>query len=521
MEREQQISKFDTLEKRLSSPSILRICLIGAMILLQGITLGVLISFLNQYMTYYYVATIILLLVVMLYIFSNKANPAFKLTWMFIVAISPIYGSIVYIFLGSDLASLRTRKQLERVSDKIVIELSEEKNLVSEVEDAHIKNQMQYLINKVGCPAYANTRVDFLSPGEVKFERLKAELRKAKSFIFLEYFIIGSGIMWEGILEILADKVREGIEVRVMWDDFGSMTTIPSKHGEYLTTLGIKNCVFNKVVPILSGLHNHRDHRKIAVIDGKVAFTGGINLADEYINAYEKLGHWKDSSIVLEGEAVWSFTVMFLSTWSFVNNSDEDYSRYRRPAEEIAVKDAAGLIQPYYDSPLDSELVGENVYMNMISRAERYIYMESPYLVIDHEMLITLSNAARQGVDVRIITPHIGDHWYVHSMTRSNYSQLIEAGVRIFEYTPGFIHSKIFICDDKIATVGTINMDYRSLYLHFECGAMIYDSPVLDDIYDDFLDVQSVSHEVALEETRVSPARRLMRSIIRIFSPMM
>lgn len=514
------VGKYDTLEKSLHSPSVARIILIVLMVLVQAAIIALIIIFLNQYLKYYYIFSTIMAVAVALKIMFDDSNPAYKVTWIFAVFISPIIGTAVYIFLGSSLSSMGIYKGLKKPTDKMIDELSKEDNYAELLPDNSAKAQMHYLSTTIGCPAYKNTRVEFLTPGENKWECLKNELKKAEKFIFLEYFIVASGVMWEEILDILKQKMKEGVEVRVMWDDFGSIVVLPSKYSLYLDSLGIKNCVFNEVIPIISGLHNHRDHRKIVVIDGKVAFTGGINLADEYINVKEKHGHWKDASIMLEGEAVWSFTTMFLSTWNFVCKTDEDYRKYHHDFSG-EMDESLGFVQPYYDSPLDNEQVGENVYLNMIARAEKYIYIESPYLVLDHEMVVTLCNAAKQGVDVRIIVPHIGDHWYVHSMTRTNYPKLIEAGVRIFEYTPGFIHSKVFICDDKLGTCGTVNMDYRSLYLHFECGALIYKSPVLEDMRRDFLEVQEVSHEVTADEANVSFIRKIGRAMLKVFSPMM
>lgn len=328
--------------------------------------------------------------------------------------------------------------------------------------------------------------------------------------------------MWDPILEILERKARAGLDVRVMYDDLGCMLTLPAHYKRVLEEKGIRCCVFNPFVPVLSSRLNNRDHRKICVIDGHTGFTGGINLADEYINAYKKHGHWKDSAVLLRGDAVWSLTLMFLSLWDYMCGTREDYALYhpRRYLPEPVPGD--GIVQPYTDSPLDDEAVGETVYLNLINKADRYVYITTPYLIISNEMITALTTAAKSGLDVRIITPHIADKWYVHAVTRAYYEVLIEAGVRIFEYTPGFIHAKTFTVDDEYGVVGTINLDFRSLYLHFECAAWMYRCSCIPVMREDFLRTQQVSQEVTLEECRgVNLVTRVVRSVLRVFAPLM
>ena len=347
------------------------------------------------------------------------------------------------------------------------------------------------------------------------------ELKKAKHYIFLEYFIIQEGKMWNTILDILRQKAAEGVDVRVIYDDMGCIMILPTGYDRTLEQMGIKCRIFNPFVPILSSRFNTRDHRKICVIDGNVGFTGGINLADEYINAYEKHGHWKDTSILLKGEAVFNLTVMFLSMWDYLDSTTgkTDYSRYYPTVWD---ENAKGYVQPFADNPLDDEAVGETVYLNLINKAKRYVYITTPYLILSSEMLTALTSAAKCGVDVRIITPHIPDKWYVHAVSRSHYQPLIEAGVKIYEYTPGFIHAKTFVVDDDYAVVGTIHLDYRSLYLHFECAVWMYQTPSVAQVRDDFFKTQQISQEITLEECRsLSFPRRLGRSVLRVFAPLM
>lgn len=328
--------------------------------------------------------------------------------------------------------------------------------------------------------------------------------------------------MWNSILEILEEKVKQGVEVRLIYDDMGCMFTLPYQYDKKLREKGINACVFNPFAPVLNSGFNNRDHRKICVIDGYIGFNGGINLADEYINEYEKYGHWKDTAVILEGDAVWNLTVMFLSVWNYIHGTTEDYEKYRPNVYQKEKFSADGYIQPYMDSPLDDETVGENVYFNLINNAKDYVYITTPYLIIDNEMMTALSTAAKSGIDVRIITPYVPDKWYVHAVTRAHYEALTENGVKIYEYTPGFIHAKTFVVDDSYSVVGTINLDYRSLYLHFECGTWMYQTDCVMQMKEDFLKTLEVCQPVTLEDCRrVKWYRKIGRSILRIFAPLM
>ncbi|HWR61453.1 MAG TPA: phospholipase D-like domain-containing protein, partial [Clostridia bacterium] len=330
------------------------------------------------------------------------------------------------------------------------------------------------------------------------------------------------GVMWNSILEILKEKAAQGLDVRVIYDDVGCLMTLPYGYEKELGRMGIKCYVFNPFVPVLSIRLNNRDHRKIAIIDGHTAFTGGINLADEYINAYEKHGHWKDAAIVLHGEAVWSLTVMFLSMWSFLSKTNESYEEFKPPVAYCRSIEAEGYVQPYADSPLDDESVGESVYLNLIGEAQEYVYISTPYLILDNEMSAALCLAAKRGVDVRIVTPHIADKWYVHSVSRSNYQVLLDSGVKIYEYTPGFIHSKTFVVDDVFAVVGTINLDYRSLFLHFECGVWMYRTKSVLEVKSDYLQMLQICQSITPDYNRnLSWHKRLGRTILKLFAPLM
>ena len=499
-----------------------RVVITALLIVLQALLLFGFIWKLDNYFVYFYAGSVLLSLLITLGIINSKSNPAYKIAWLIPILLFPVFGGLVYLLFGSDRTGRYLRKKLQGIGtemDNVIGEAHRRSGAEQLPPDA--ANQSRYISHCAYCPPYQNTTTEYLPLGEVKFERMVEELKKAKHYIFLEYFIIQEGKMWNTILDILRQKAAEGVDVRVIYDDMGCIMILPTGYDRTLEQMGIKCRIFNPFVPILSSRFNTRDHRKICVIDGNVGFTGGINLADEYINAYEKHGHWKDTSILLKGEAVFNLTVMFLSMWDYLDGTTgkTDYSRYYPTVWD---ENAKGYVQPFADNPLDDEAVGETVYLNLINKAKRYVYITTPYLILSSEMLTALTSAAKCGVDVRIITPHIPDKWYVHAVSRSHYQTLIEAGVKIYEYTPGFIHAKTFVVDDDYAVVGTINLDYRSLYLHFECAVWMYQTPSVAQVRDDFFKTQQISQEITLEECRsLSFPRRLGRSVLRVFAPLM
>jgi cardiolipin synthase len=337
----------------------------------------------------------------------------------------------------------------------------------------------------------------------------------------MEFFILREGQMLDPILEIMERKASEGLDVRLMYDDLGCFMSVPPDFKQQLEGRGIKCMVFNPFKPIFSSLQNNRDHRKIVSIDGKVAFTGGMNLADEYINIYPKYGHWKDAAIMIEGEAAWSLTLIFLQMWNLLQKVKDNCGDFYPWRETPCTVLSDGYVLPYADSPIDTENVGEHVYIQIINNAKDYVYINTPYLVVDENLLSALTLAAKSGVDVRIITPHRWDKWFVRMVSRSYYRQLVLAGVKVYEYTDGFNHSKTFVSDDKVATVGTTNLDFRSLYLHFECGVWIYKSSAVQKIKEDFLKTVPISKQIALGDYARSPIRIFFLDILRIFAPLM
>lgn len=501
-----------------------RVVLFSVAILLQLLVLVVVIWKFSNYFPLFYGLCAALSLLAVLLIINARSNPAYKIAWIVPIMLFPIFGGLFYLMFGESKSSSKYKRKMIIIGQKTSAALEQDPQVAAQLEQNNqtAANQSRYIREYCFCPVYNRTTSEYLTPGEVKLARLAEELKKAERYIFLEYFIIEEGFMWDTILAILQEKVQQGVDVRVIYDDVGCLLKLPPGYDRKLESMGIKCRIFNRFRPVLSLRHNNRDHRKIAVIDGHTAITGGINLADEYINAYSRFGHWKDASILIHGDAVWNLTVMFLSLWEWLTGNDEDYEQFKAWPDHARQFTADGYVQPFTDSPFDDESVGVSVYLNLIGQAERYIYINTPYLILDNEITTALCLAAKRGIDVRIVTPHMGDKWFVHAVTRSNYEVLIEAGVKIYEYTPGFIHSKTFVVDDKFAVVGTINLDYRSLYLHFECGVWLYQTQSIREVKEDFLHTLVISRLITLQDClNIKWYRKLGRSLLRMFAPLM
>lgn len=499
-----------------------RVILIVLFMLVQlGLIIGMVWRF-NSYFVYFYSFSTLFSALVVLEVINGRRNPAYKISWIIPILILPVFGTLIYLMFGRQNLRPAEVKKMREMRDRIPRALPDNGVLDEIAADvAAAGNQSRYIRDYSYIPPCKATSTEYLSLGEIAFERMKAEFEKAERYIFLEYFIVREGVMWDTLLEILARKAGQGVDVRLIYDDLGCMFTLPYRYDRKLEAMGIQCSIFSPFRPELSSRFNNRSHRKLAVVDGRTAFTGGINLADEYINAYEKHGHWKDTAILIQGDAAWSMTVMFLSMWDYVTGIEEDFAPFR-PEPFPLPESAAGYVQPYFDTPLDGEPVGENIYMNLINKAERYVYITTPYLIIDNEMATALTNAAKSGVDVRIITPHIADKWYVHAVTRHNYEGLIESGVRIYEYTPGFIHAKSFVVDGVYGVVGTVNLDFRSLYLHFECGVWLYRTESIAQVLADFNDTLPLCQEITLEDCRAVPFPvKLGRAALSVFAPLM
>jgi len=462
-------------------------------------------------------------IIVCFYILNKKEKSGFKLTWIFLILLFPLFGGLVYVIFHSQ-ADSRALKRLTEASDRRYRPLYRLcGDRLPEIEKAApaLARQARYLQNRAGFPLYTRTEARFFPSGETFFAALLPELEKAERYIFLEFFILHPGIMLDSVLDILERKSRAGLDVRFIYDDVGCMATLPLDYKRQMERRGIKCQVFNPFKPILSSQQNNRDHRKIVCVDGKVAFTGGINLADEYINARERFGHWKDAAVMLRGEGAWSLTMIFLQMWNLSLKEGEDCARFYPWTLSPCPADGEGWAQPYADSPIDNENVGEHVYIQIINNARRYLYINTPYLVPDDNLLSALTLAAKSGVDVRVITPHRWDKWILAVVSRSYYRQLVSAGVKVYEYVSGFNHSKTFVSDDEVATVGTTNMDFRSLYLHFECGVCLYGREAALAVKEDFLSTLPSCREITLQDCHRNAAQRVFQDVLRVFAPLM
>lgn len=476
---------------------------------------------------YSFINTIIniLAIVVVMIIVNKKSNPSYKLVWTFVIMCIPIVGLVIYLIFGRSELTRKTRKRMEAINVVMEKDLPSGNKYMKELydEDKSIYNQVKYINDWTSFPIYRSTSTKYYKTGEAIFADMLTALEEAEHFIFLEFFIVEEGIMFNQILDILRSKVEKGVDVRFIYDDFGCVTTLPAKYYKQMQSYGIKCVKFNPLYPVMSVIMNNRDHRKIVVVDGKVGFTGGINLADEYINVVERFGYWKDTGLRMEGDAVWSLTIMFLEMWCYINKMPaEDISKFRPRLHQKGEFSDDGYVQPYADSPLDYETVGENIYMNIINRAKKYVYIFTPYLILDHEMIKCLQNSAKSGVDVRIVMPGIPDKKVVYWMGQSYYEELLACGVKIYQYKPGFMHAKSFVCDDEVATVGTINMDYRSFYLHFECGVWMYKSTAVMQVKEDVIETVKECEEITMEFCRKRPAViRSMLAVLKIFAPLL
>lgn len=630
-------------------------------VIIEAAILGVIIKFFSEQAAWIEGVLRVMSTVVVLYIIRRTEHLSSDLMWIILIMMFPVPGTASYLLLGADLIISRTFRNIVKETDIAKKYYFQDTSVLRELDEiAPIqKGQFHYIAQSAGFPFYRNTGFDYYGTGEEGFPHILEEMEKAERYIFLEYFIIEPGYMWNQMLAILQKKVSQGVECRVLYDDMGSFGTLPSSYAKELEKQGIKSVPFNRITPVLGSIMNHRDHRKILVIDGKVAFSGGINLADEYINRIERFGYWKDNVIRIKGEAVWSYTVLFLTNWNALRHEDSNYMVFKadsfpdsqavveggmaameagQPVSAIGptsndggqpvgaasqpasaagqpvstargksgrqtrdnssfsiagaasgglIRDLAhiasdiaadvrsdnftdlpddlasdirgtgpnplapaaispdsansqildpaspqvpkaadeddfdGYIAAYGETPLDYEITSQNIYMNILNQAVDYCYIITPYLIIDNELTNAILLTAKRGVDVRILTPGIPDKKMIWMITRSYYKTLMKGGVKIYEYTPGFVHAKVFVSDDKVATVGTINLDYRSLYLHFENGTYLYGSRKILDIRDDYLDTLKVSRRVEKGDIKNGVFKEMLLSILRLFTPLL
>ena len=473
----------------------------GVVLLLLVVQLLILFAFFfwfEEFLPHFYGAQTVFLIVMVLFLLNSEMDPTAKITWLVLMMIAPVFGSLLWLFTKSEIGhnAMKWRiRQIEKETGGLICQSQAVMEAVS-ASDEGVAALARFVGSTACCPIFENTQVTYFPLGEDKFECLLSELEKAEKFIFLEYFILDEGDMWGQILEILARKALQGVEVRVIYDGTCELALLPKNYPKKLQALGIQCKVFSPAMPVLSTHYNYRDHRKIAVIDGRVAFNGGINLADEYINRITLHGHWKDTAVMLQGDAVNSFTLMFLQMWN-IGEKTGQYMPYLQC--QIPQEKASGFVMPYGDCPLDNERTGQQVYIDMLYRAKRYVHIMTPYLILDSEMENALKYAAARGVDIKLLLPGIPDKKPIYYLGKTHYKTLLAAGVQIYEYTPGFVHAKVFVCDDCEAVVGTINLDYRSLYHHFECATYMHSVDCISDIEADFQNCIHKSRQVNMQ----------------------
>lgn len=510
-------------KKRLGQMIYGRAAVILTLILLQ---LGFIIygiTMLQEYMLYIYGVSAILGVLAVIAVINEASSPEYQTAWILCILLLPMLGILLYIYVRAELGTRFLGKRLRKLHMQTSEYMEQDMEIISYMKSSRESNTKlsHFLFNELSYPTYGNTQMEYFPLGEHKFDSMVKELKKAKRFIFMEYFIVEEGLMWDTILEILEQKAQEGVEVRFMYDGMCSLNMLPFDYPAKLKAKGIQCKMFNPLKPVLSTVQNNRDHRKICVIDGRIAYTGGVNLADEYINEKERFGHWKDTAIMLRGDAVQSFTIMFLEMWNVNSRQPEYYERYLTP-QTGGFNRVQGYAIPYGDSPYDNEEVGREVYLHVLNHARDYVHIMTPYLILDYDIRNTMTRVAKSGVEVMIIMPHIPDKQYAFDLAKTYYKELLSAGVQIYEYTPGFMHAKVFVSDDDTATVGTINLDYRSLYLHYECGVFIYHNPVVYQIEKDFQQTLELCHKVTLTEVQHrSLYTKLKGNLLRLFAPLM
>ena len=451
---------------------------------------------------------------------NSRSNPAYKISWIFAVILLPLVGGVLYITFGKR----RTVKKLKRkFVDARYVDfkcLDGNERFIKTLDiDPGCLQMIRWVFNVSRQPVYYCTQTMFLGSGNSYFKSLIKDLSLAQKSIFLEVFIISPGKMWGEILNILINKVKDGVDVRLIYDDFGTIASLPNGYSSYMNKLGIKCKVFNPIKPRFEAFMNNRDHRKMVVVDGRIAYTGGINFADEYINEIERFGFWQDCGVRLYGKAAISFVVLFLNMWNYLSDENLFFKDFIPNSFDV---ESDGFVMPFGDNPVNSYYLNDSIYLKMVTRAKKYVYIQTPYLIIDDKLTSSIIFAAQSGVEVIIITPSVYDKFYVHAVTRSSYKRLIKAGVKIYEFTPGFIHSKLIISDGIVGVLGTANFDFRSLYLHFECSVWMYKTKALSQMCEDFKLVMSRCEMVSLEECeKRSFFQKILGFVLKPFSSFM
>ena len=491
------------------------VCLSFLFQIVFAMSLGALLSELAIVIRIIYFILSILLI---LEIIKNTKSLSSNLPWIVLILLFPAAGTMLYLFIGNDFHSSKTLKKINQEVSNSKKYYIQDKKILDELNERNL-DKLKFLCMDANFPVTKNNKVKYYKTGEEAFEAMVEELKKAKKYIFLEYFRIDNGLFWSTILDILKQKASEGVEVRMIFDDFGCIQPLPNDFNKQLEEMGIKTVVFNEIKPFLGIVMNNRDHRKFMIIDGETVFSGGINLADEYINKKTRFGYWKDNGIRVKGEGVDNFIIMFMSLWNAYRKNEEDYVKYIVKNKKKYKEN--GYLCAYCDNPLNNEYVGENIYLNIINQSKKYLYIDTPYLILDSELTKALILAAKRGVKVKIVVPNKPDKKTVYVLTSSYFENLINNGIEIYTYTPGFIHSKVFVSDDTVATVGTFNLDYRSLHLHFENGIYMEEVDEIKNIKKDLVETIKVSHKVTKEEATPGFFKGIWEGILRLFAPMM
>jgi cardiolipin synthase len=509
--------------KRVAKSGLTRMIIICFIVLLEVMLLAYLVTIFNQIAVWMPLCYSLIAGFAVIFLYSSYRTSAVKVPWIILILAFPVVGVIAYFIIGFNQPTKNMRKKYSEVDGIILPLLDQNQKTMEELRtlNPHIAGISEYLSRKCGYPVYKNTDIVYFPEARLGFEEQLNELKKAKKFIFLEYYAIEDTFSWQKVQEILELKAKEGIDVRVIYDDMGSIGFINTDFMRRLESKGIRCCVFNELAPWLNVFLNNRDHRKITVIDGITGFTGGYNMADEYFNIKKPYGYWKDTGIMIKGEAVKSLTAIFLEMWYCIRDDNTEIIKSFIDAP-VSENSENGFIQPYGDNPMDDEETGENVYLGLADQAVKYIWYTTPYLILNDELIHALGLAAKKGVDVRIITPGIPDKKMVYSVTRSYYNSLARNGVKIYEFTPGFCHCKMCVTDDIAAVNGSINLDLRSFYHDFENACLYYGCKAVKDTKEDIEKILSESRDVTEQyRTGRSAMLRFGQMILRLFAPLM
>lgn len=493
-------------------------------IVLQGLIIYGIARWLAPVATFLYSVLSVLSALFVLFLISNRGESAYKMLWLLVMFVAPLPGALMYLFYGNRRTGNVLEKRLDAVHDSIPVALNDNRQIQEQLqkEDKRIAQTFAYVSKVTGFPVLENDTARYYPVGELLFEQMLSALKGAERYVFIEYFIVQEGVMWDAMVDVMEQKVQEGVDIRVLYDDIGSIGTFSTRNRASLLKKGIKCEKFNPLI-VLSGALNNRDHRKIMVVDGGVAFSGGINLADEYINEEHPFGHWKDIGFKITGDAVRSYAYMFIEFWnacSFNKITEELVGGDFKETRESDDRGIDGYVLPYYDSPGRAEAASNNLFIDLLGQAKDYMWFYTPYLLLGDGLRDAFVRAAQRGVDIRIIMPGIPDKKVVYRMSRSYYRELLVAGVKIYEYSPGFVHAKACLADDCVGSIGTVNLDYRSLYLHYECNALFYEASILVDLKTDFEATMEVSRERTLQDEKKGLLHRIVNATLRIFAPL-